>query len=125
MPETNTVAAPGVPGWVDLASSDIEATKKFYAGLFGWTAWTVPDPSAGGYTIFSLDGKQVAAVSPQQNATQPMVWSTYVIVADADAAQAKVVAAGGTVLMPVMQVMDQGRMGVFILEHVFPGYATP
>jgi predicted enzyme related to lactoylglutathione lyase len=40
--------APGVPSWVDLGSPDLEASKVFYAGLFGWEAFTVPAPEAGG-----------------------------------------------------------------------------
>ncbi len=114
MPETTTVVAPGVPGWVDIASSDIEATKAFYTGLFGWTAQTVPDPAAGGYTVFSLGDSRVCAAAPVQNPNQPKVWSTYVIVEDADATSAKVLAAGGKVHVPTMQVMDQGRMAVYM-----------
>ena len=26
----------GVPGWVDLGSPDLDATKRFYGELFGW-----------------------------------------------------------------------------------------
>ena len=26
----------GVPNWVDLATTDVDAARAFYAGLFGW-----------------------------------------------------------------------------------------
>lgn len=43
----------------------------------------------------------------------PPFWTTYVIVPDADDIAAKVTAAGGQVVLPPMDVMDQGRMAVF------------
>ena len=42
----------------------------------------------------------------------PPVWMTYVNVDNADATVAKVSAAGGTVFVPPMDVMDAGRMGI-------------
>lgn len=38
------------------------------------------------------------------------MWSTYLNVDNADEAIAKVTEAGGTVVMPAMDVMDSGRM---------------
>jgi uncharacterized protein len=28
----------GVTSWIDIEHRDIEATKAFYGGLFGWTS---------------------------------------------------------------------------------------
>src|SRR4029453_3784185 len=56
--------------------------------------------------------KLVAGYGPQQNPGPP-AWSTYVSVADADAIVGKVQAAGGTVVVPPMDVMTAGRMAVF------------
>jgi len=53
-------AGPGVPGWVDLGSPDLDASKRFYGEVFGWDADTNPDPQYGGYTTFRKDGKAVA-----------------------------------------------------------------
>jgi len=47
---------PGSPCWTQLSTSDVEAAKKFYGELFGWTAETDPRPEVGGYTTFQLDG---------------------------------------------------------------------
>jgi predicted enzyme related to lactoylglutathione lyase len=106
----------GVPGWVDLSTPDLDATRTFYAELFGWEPQVSPDESFGGYTIFTKDGAPVAGAMPLMSENQPIFWSTYVIVDDADAVAAKVPEAGGTVLVPPMDVADQGRMGVF-LDH--------
>jgi len=105
--------APGTPGWVDLASSDVEAAKQFYGELFGWSPATVESPDAGGYTIFYLDGKQAAGVGPVMGADQPVAWTTYVLTDNADTTAAKVEAAGGKILAPPMDVVDYGRMAVF------------
>ena len=29
---------PGTPSWVGLSSPDLEASKRFYGDLFGWSA---------------------------------------------------------------------------------------
>jgi uncharacterized protein len=105
---------PGVPGWVDLATSDIEASKAFYYNLFGWQADTNPDPRYGGYAIFRLDGKAVAGAGPVMMEGQPVAWSSYVIVDDAVATAAKATEVGGTVVAPPIEVPEQGTMAVFM-----------
>jgi predicted enzyme related to lactoylglutathione lyase len=104
--------APGVPMWVDISSPDMEKTKAFYSGLFGWDAQTIPDPQAGGYTMFFLDGKMVAAAGPTMSADQHPAWSTYVCTTDADATVQAATQAGGQVVAGPMDVMGQGRMAV-------------
>ena len=103
---------PGTPSWVDLASADLAAAKAFYSGLFDW-ALVEGGPESGGYTMFQKGGKNVAGLGPIMMEGQPTAWTTYVSVEDADATVAKVTTAGGTVLMPPMDVLDVGRMAVF------------
>ena len=112
MPEI-TEFKPGAPIWVDLGTSDVPAAVTFYTKLFGWEAQDL-GPEAGGYTMFRLRGKYVAAVGPLQNPQQPVAWSTYLATADADATARKVKEAGGTALMEPFDVFTSGRMGVFM-----------
>lgn len=105
--------APGVPLWVDVSSPDLDKTRAFYNGLFGWDAEVVPDPQAGGYTMFCLDGKMVGAAGPTMSPEQHPAWSTYINAADADGTAEAVRAAGGQVVVEPMDVMGQGRMAVF------------
>ena len=104
----------GVFCWVDLATTDIEGAKAFYGGLFGWEALDVPTDRGIPYTMFQIEGKNVAAAMPLMPdlAAQgvPSYWSSYVKHSDADAVAARVTEAGGTVMMPPMDVMDSGRM---------------
>lgn len=109
-----TTVAPGAPNWVDLATPDLNDATRFYTGLFGWTAHVAAQPEAQSYTIFNKDGRPVAGAGPLFGAGQPPAWSTYIATDDADAVATRVEAAGGNVLMTPFDVMDQGRMGVFL-----------
>ena len=113
MAET-TAIAPGTFSWVDLASDDMEATKAFYAGIFGWTVHVTPDPQYGGYTMFKKDGKEVAAASPKMSPEQPEQWATYISVEDARATAAKAAQAGGRILMEPMDIPKSGTMAVLM-----------
>jgi predicted enzyme related to lactoylglutathione lyase len=108
-----TTTTPGTPNWVDLASPDVGRSTTFYSGLFGWDAEVQLEPEAGGYTMFRLNGKSVAGVGPIMMEGQPSAWTTYVATDDADDTTDRVTQAGGTVIMPPMDVMDYGRMAVF------------
>ena len=101
----------GVPSWVDASVPDLPGARAFYGALFGWDVPEGP-PEAGGYSIASLRGKPVAGIGPQMNPDFPPAWMTYVNVDDADAVAAAVAAAGGQMLVPPMDVMDVGRLGI-------------
>jgi len=113
MPET-AVFAPGTVAWVDISSKDVEASKGFYSKLFNWQPQPIPDPQAGGYTFWMLNGKMVGALGPTQSEQQPAsAWAIYFATEDADATAKKVKEAGGKVVQEPFDVMDQGRMAVF------------
>ncbi len=106
--------APGTPSWVELSSPNTDAATEFYGQLMGWSA-TEPGPEdeTGGYRMFQQDGKNIAGLMGHMQEGQPTAWVTYISVADAEETAAKVKAAGGTVMMEPMDVMDIGRMALF------------
>lgn len=106
--------APGTPSWVELSSSDADASAAFYSELMGWSA-TEPGPveETGGYRMFQRGDKRVAGLMPHMQEGQPTAWSTYISVADADDTAGKVKDAGGSVIVEPMDVMDLGRMAFF------------
>ncbi|MDQ6746913.1 MAG: VOC family protein [Candidatus Dormibacteraeota bacterium] len=104
--------APGTPSWVDVSSTDIEASKAFYTRLFGWQANDL-GPEAGNYVMFLVDTAIVGALGATQGEGQPSTWNVYFATEDGEETTRKVEAAGGKVVAPVFDVMDQGRMGVF------------
>ena len=106
---------PGTPCWVDLASSDLEASAAFYGGLFGWelVAPAADDEETGGYRLFTLGGKRVAGIGPVQAEGSPPAWTVYVATDDAAATAGRVRDNGGGVLMEPMAVTDAGVGAVF------------
>lgn len=111
MAEARTVTM-NKPGWLDLSSADAAASRDFYSKLFGWSADVIPDPEAGGYGFFKLDGKEVGGVGSVQDPQQPTAWTIYVLVVDADETARSAREAGGTVLMEPADVMGTGRMAI-------------
>jgi hypothetical protein len=105
---------PGVPCWIDTSQPDPEAAVAFYGGLFGWDFEdAMPPGSPGRYFIARLSGGDVAAVGSQPEGAPPAaVWNTYVWVDSADETAAKVVDAGGNVVVHPFDVMNAGRMAV-------------
>jgi len=114
MPERDRYI-PGVPCWVDTSQPDPRAAVDFYSGLFGWEFENVmPADAPGEYFMARIRGGDVAAVGSIPAAMpQTAMWNTYVSVASADETAAKVVEAGGSVVMDPFDVMGSGRMAVF------------
>jgi uncharacterized protein len=111
-----TKYTPGTHSWVDLTTTDQEAAKSFYSALFGWETEDMPAGEGVVYTMASLQGKPVAAISPQpqqqREAGVPPVWNSYITVESADEALERARGLGGTVHAPAFDVFDAGRMGV-------------
>lgn len=109
MPHTN-----GLLGWVDLVTTDVEGCRSFYQQLYGWESTDMPTPMGPSYTIFTKNGKSVAGMGPQppDMAAAPSMWNSYVIVDDVDHVLKRVAESGGSVVMPAMDVMTQGRMAM-------------
>lgn len=105
--------APGTPNWADMLSPDLAATRRFYTGLFGWTAEVGPEAETDGYTMFLKNGAPVAGAGPLQDQTQPPSWGGYFATADADATASQVRKAGGQVIVEPMDVMQFGRTAIF------------
>ena len=100
---------PGSPCWTQLGTTDPQDAQRFYGGLFGWTAETDPNPEAGGYTIYFLDGSPAAAISPLMNPQQPVQWIISIATTDSDASAQAAQKAGAQVWMGPMDVFDSGR----------------
>jgi uncharacterized protein len=113
---SRTSYEPGTFSWADLTTSDQAAAKSFYVGLFGWDVDDRPVGDGVFYSMMSIDGSNVAAISPQPQQQRemgvPPLWNSYVTVADADATAERAKQLGATVHAPPFDVMDVGRMAV-------------
>jgi uncharacterized protein len=107
-----TSHTPGTFSWADLSTTDTDAAKAFYTGLFGWDYDDQPMPGDGGdYTMLTRDGRSVAALFAAREG-MPTFWNSYVTVEGADSAAARARDVGGTLMSEVFDVMDAGRMAV-------------
>jgi predicted enzyme related to lactoylglutathione lyase len=106
----------GVPCWVDILQPDLEAAKRFYAGLFGWDfegPVEMPGVPQGEYYVARLKGSDVAGIGSQPpEDPSPVAWNTYVWVESTDDAVTEVKNAGGAVAVDPFDVLPAGRMAV-------------
>lgn len=113
---TPTHQSVGAPVWVDLSAGDIDRSREFYTAVLGWD-YTGGGEEYGGYLNATVGGKVVAGLAPPMPGADPgqtpHVWTTYLAVQDSAAAEARITAAGGTVVMPSMQVGPLGSMGIY------------
>ena len=109
-------AVPGSFCWMELSTTDQNAAKAFYTSLFGWKANDAPIGPQQFYTMFQLDGREVAAgytmMKDERAMGIPSHWNLYIAVENADASAARAAELGGKVLAPPFDVMESGRMAV-------------
>ncbi|MFI1409792.1 VOC family protein [Streptomyces sp. NPDC020707] len=105
----------GVPCWIDAQLPDVEAGKRFYGGLFGWT-FDPADPArpadsaspseAGqgadgpyeGAAWARLGGEAVAALVPKRDGRMPTVWTVYFATPDAQDMADRIRKGGGQIV---------------------------
>ncbi|MGZ3099768.1 VOC family protein [Streptomyces sp. H72] len=98
----------GVPCWVDAQLSDVEAGRRFYGELFGWTFGAAggagdageAGEAGEGLVWARLDGEPVAALVRKTDGRMPTVWSVYFHTPDAGALAGRIRAAGGQIVVP-------------------------
>ncbi len=115
---TRTEYQHGTPSWIDLSTSDVDASRAFYGPVFGWDFEANPTDQGGEY-VMARKGEHAAAGIMQQQPEQaamgiPPMWNTYITVDDVAATVEQVDGAGGSVMMPPMPVMDAGTMAVVV-----------
>ena len=99
----------GAPCWADAALPDLEAGRRFYGELFGWT-FQDQGEAYGHYTMAQRDGKNTAALMGKPDPAMPTAWSVYLAAADAGRTAAAIREAGGQVVFGPDTVGDVGVM---------------
>jgi predicted enzyme related to lactoylglutathione lyase len=99
--------------WNELATTDAEAAKKFYADLFGWE-YKVGDVEGVAYSEIMVGGRPVGGIHQMgaEFSGAPPHWTAYVAVSDVDAAARKVEELGGKVCVPPTDIPNVGRFCV-------------
>lgn len=115
MPEVSS-HTPGTFCWVELATPDAEASKKFYSELLGLTWNDMPMSETMVYTMLQKDDRFVGAMFQihEQMLAQGMHphWVCYISTDDVEAATNRVRNAGGNVINEPFDVFTAGRMSV-------------
>jgi predicted enzyme related to lactoylglutathione lyase len=85
----------------EIRSTDPDATRAFFAGLFGWS---YSDGAYPGYTFVDtgVEGALPTAISPLQGESDDVLW--FVGVSDVRAALAKAEELGGSIVQPAQEV---------------------
>lgn len=100
-------------GWRDLMTDDVDSACAFYTEVIGWST-EVMDIGKGPYTVFKIGDRPVAGLMGKGPSASdaPTAWTSYVTVDDVDMRAAKVADAGGTVVVPPIDIPTVGRMAV-------------
>jgi hypothetical protein len=101
---------PGRPIWIELYTTDTDAAREFYTGLFGWTVQE-SGPEYGGYALFLRDGAPVAGLMSNHQGG-PDSWTVYLESNNAEDTVAMARENGGEVIVETMEVGDLGQMAV-------------
>jgi len=108
--------AQGTFSWPELATTDQQAAVAFYRALFGWAVTELPIGPGDLYSMFQLDGRDVAAGytmrAEERQMGIPPHWNSYISVTNVDESTARAKELGAKVLAGPFDVMDAGRMSV-------------
>ena len=105
----------GRPCWYELSTSEgnLGAAEAFYGAVLGWTC---EDAGMEGfdYHLASVDGDMIAGlmITPPDAGAMSPFWMIYFAVDDADAAAARIAAAGGQVFRAPADIPGTGRFAV-------------
>jgi predicted enzyme related to lactoylglutathione lyase len=97
--------------WIDLGTTDVPGAKAFYSGLFGWETGDMPPDDSGTYSIFRLDGKDIAGLH-QHSPEEGTGWSSYISVDDADESTSRAKELGAEVMMEPFDIEGAARMSL-------------
>lgn len=111
------VFAEGTPCWVDASLPDVEAGKRFYGELFGWTftergGGHVPGGVRVRYADAFSDGRLVGALTPKWDGRMPTVWGVHFATTDAAALGRRIADHGGRLINDPLPVGSEGISAV-------------
>jgi predicted enzyme related to lactoylglutathione lyase len=96
-------AEPGTPTWFELHTRDYDAAVSFYRDVFRWDTHAMSDAPEFRYTTLGEGDDALAGIMDASGFLPdgvPAHWSVYFGVEDTDAALAKTVELGGSIVVP-------------------------
>ncbi|MGW3205213.1 VOC family protein [Streptomyces sp. NPDC001135] len=112
--ERDTPWPHGHPCWVEVRVGHPGRAAAFYGQLFGWTFFD-HGPDYQHYLTARRNGRAVADIGPRpagESTAEPSAWLVCFAVDSTDAAAKEITRAGGTLLLPPLDVGSHGRFAV-------------
>lgn len=112
---------PGKFIWADLFTTNPDAARQFYTGLFGWTPETVDLPSRSGdqtqpYVILSIQGRPIAGIARRSAKAQDEAhgrWVSYLSVPDVQEALDSAESLGAHIVSSARAAPRRGTQALF------------
>jgi predicted enzyme related to lactoylglutathione lyase len=101
--------------WTEFLARDVDRIKRFYGDVVGWTFQDTPMDGGACYTVALCGDKPVGGIFPLTSPDfdgVPEGWMPYLAVDDVDVRVAKAVAAGATLMRPIFDVPNMGRLAI-------------
>ena len=97
--------------WHDLMTEDVEMSRRFYGGLFGWSFEKTTHPNGGPYTLITQAGKYVGGIVhlDDPEGINYSRWLGYVSVPDVDESVKITTEAGGRAVAGPLDLANIGR----------------
>ena len=113
--QAHEAPTPGTFCWNELATTDLQAAKKFYVELLGWHLKESPAAGVVYNEIHTSPGAKpiggIYQMGPEDGGG-PSHWMAYIAVDDVDAAARRVEELGGRVCVPPTDIPNTGRFCV-------------
>ena len=110
MPES----VPGIFGWNELITTDVQKAKEFYKKVFSWESETMNFSPGVDYTMFKKGEKMVGGMVQitEEMGPVPPHWMNYVNSIDIESDVQKAKDAGATILKEPMEIPNAGVLAV-------------
>jgi predicted enzyme related to lactoylglutathione lyase len=112
--ETTVQSRVGEVAWHDLATTDVEAAKRFYAELLGWEYNTWRSGENEYPMIHVGDADHGGVIRLAEGHPAGPHWVAYIRVDDVDATVARAEAEGGSVVAGATDIPEVGRIAVIM-----------
>ncbi len=113
-PQGEAQVPEGVFVWDELMTTDVDAAKRFYGEVVGWSSSDMDMPGGpGSYTMFSAGEQQAAgAMARPEGMDAPPHWMLYLGSADVDTDTKKAKELGAQVYREPWDVPTVGRLAI-------------
>jgi hypothetical protein len=103
-PPNEAPPAEGLFAWDELMTDDVDAAKRFYGDVVGWSTADMAMGDGFTYTIFQAGDVQVAGGMPKPEMAPRAAWVVYAAMDDVDASTARASELGATVLQAPFEI---------------------